>query len=66
LEDALLTWRLVKVGGILIFDDYGYQFPGGVTETPPKTAIDAFLHIFQAKLRLIHQGYQVFIEKVAD
>ncbi|MDX2228652.1 MAG: class I SAM-dependent methyltransferase [Leptolyngbyaceae cyanobacterium bins.349] len=65
LEDTLLTWRLVKVGGAIIFDDYGFQFPEGVTEDPPKLAIDAFLNIFDKKIRLIHQGYQVLIEKIA-
>jgi glycosyltransferase involved in cell wall biosynthesis/predicted O-methyltransferase YrrM len=66
LEDTLLTWRLVKVGGVIVFDDYGWRFPDGVTEEPPKAAIDAFLSIFKAKIKLLHQGYQVIIEKTAD
>ncbi|MDX2243246.1 MAG: class I SAM-dependent methyltransferase [Leptolyngbyaceae cyanobacterium bins.302] len=66
LEDTMLTWRLVKVGGTIIFDDYGFQFPEGVTEAPPKVAIDAFLSIFKQKVRLIHQGYQVLVEKLAE
>jgi len=66
LEDAMLTWRLVKIGGTIIFDDYGFQFPEGVTELPPKIAIDAFLNIFSKKVRLLHQGYQVLIEKIAE
>lgn len=65
LEDTLLTWRLVKVGGIIIFDDYGFQFPEGITEAPPKVAIDAFMTVFKDKVRLMHQGYQVLIEKTA-
>ncbi len=66
LEDTLLTWRLVKVGGTIIFDDYGFQFPEGITEAPPKVAVDAFMTIFKAKVRLIHQGYQVLLEKTAE
>lgn len=66
LEDTLLTWRLVKVGGTIIFDDYGFQFPEGITEAPPKIAVDAFISIFKHKVRLIHQGYQVLIEKTAE
>lgn len=65
LEDALLTWGLIKVGGIIIFDDYHFTFPPGMTEAPPKTAIDAFLTVFSKKIILIHQGYQVFVEKIA-
>ena len=66
LEDALLGWRLVKVGGIIIFDDYKWdQF----TEKPtyhPKLAIDAFLTVFQDRIKLLYQGYQVIIEKTAN
>lgn len=65
LEDALLTWGLIKVGGMIIFDDYQYTFPPHITEAPPKTAIDAFLNTFSKKIALIHQGYQVFVEKIA-
>ncbi|MBF2028089.1 MAG: class I SAM-dependent methyltransferase [Oscillatoriales cyanobacterium C42_A2020_001] len=66
LEDALLTWRLVKVGGVIIFDDYGFQFPEGITEDPPKVAVDAFMTVFGKKVRLLHQGYQVLVEKIAE
>jgi tetratricopeptide (TPR) repeat protein len=66
LEDAILTWRLVKVGGMIIFDDYGFMFPQGIAEDPPRVAIDAFLKVFEKKVKLVHQGYQVLIEKVAE
>ncbi|EKQ68910.1 glycosyl transferase [Leptolyngbyaceae cyanobacterium JSC-12] len=66
LEDALLTWRLVKVGGVIIFDDYGFQFPEGIAEDPPKIAVDAFMTVFGKKVRLLHQGYQVLVEKIAE
>lgn len=65
LEDAVLIWRLIKVGGVIIFDDYQFMFPPEVTEAPPKTAIDAFLTIFSQKIALIHQGYQILVEKIA-
>lgn len=66
LEDALLVWRLVKLNGVIIFDDYGFQFPEGITEDPPKLAIDAFMTVFGKKVRLLHQGYQVLVEKIAE
>lgn len=66
LEDTLLVWRLIKIGGLIIFDDYGFQFPKGVEEDPPRIAIDAFLQIFHRKIRLLHKGYQVLIEKIAE
>lgn len=65
LEDTLLTWGLVKVGGMIVFDDYGFSFPSGITENPPRVAIDAFMKVFSSKIKLIHQGYQVILEKTS-
>ncbi|MGI0489419.1 glycosyltransferase [Pantanalinema rosaneae CENA516] len=64
LEDTLLTWGLVKVGGMIVFDDYGFNFPQGIAENPPRVAIDAFMKVFSSKIKLIHQGYQVILEKI--
>jgi hypothetical protein len=66
LEDAVLTWRLVKVGGVLLFGDYDFQFPEGVNQDSPKIAIDAFLTIFSKKINVLHKAHHVLIEKVAD
>lgn len=65
LEDTILTWGLVQVGGIFIFDDYGFQFADTITESPPKAAIDTFLTVFAKKVKVLHQGYQVILEKIA-
>lgn len=65
LEDTLLTWALMQVGSLMIFDDYGYKFADGIQEIPPKVAIDAFLNVFGSKVRLLHQGYQIILEKLA-
>lgn len=65
LEDTLLTWGLVQVGGVIIFDDYGFQFPQTIEENPPKVALDMFLTVFKKKINLRHQGYQIILEKIA-
>lgn len=65
LEDTLLAWGLVKVGGMIVFDDYGFSFPSGIGENPPRVAIDAFMQVFSRKIKLIHQGYQVILEKTS-
>ena len=66
LENALLTWGLVKVGGMLIFDHYGFSFDPGENEDSPSVAIDAFRKIFNNKIKLIHEGYQILLEKIAE
>ncbi|NJN55986.1 MAG: glycosyltransferase [Leptolyngbyaceae cyanobacterium SL_5_9] len=65
LEDALLGWRLVKAGGLIVFDDYGFSFDPN-TQHNPKAGIDAFLTIFRDKIKITHKSYQVFVEKLPD
>jgi len=68
LEDAVLSWRLLKEGGILIFDDYRWAgcFVEGTCDAPtdfPKTAIDAFTQCFADHLEVMHNSYQVVLRK---
>jgi SAM-dependent methyltransferase len=63
LEDAVLAFRLLKPGGVLIFDDYEWN----AHQDPlllPKIAINAFLGIYQRQYEMLHMGYQVIIKKV--
>jgi predicted O-methyltransferase YrrM len=66
LENILLSWRLIKVGGIAILANDGVQDSSKAANTQPKAAVDAFLSIFSSKVRLLHQGHQVLIEKTAE
>jgi tetratricopeptide (TPR) repeat protein len=66
LEATILTWSLVKVGGIIIFDDYGFNSSPEGSDDPPKAAIDPFLQLFRKKIRILHQAFQVIIEKIAE
>lgn len=63
LEDAILGWRLLKKNGIMIFDDYYWQYPGD-TALSPKIAIDYFLTVFGKECIVLLKNYQVVIEKV--
>lgn len=68
LEDAVLSWRLLKEGGILIFDDYRWAgcFVEGTSDQPtdfPKAAIDAFVQCFGGHLDVLHNSYQVLVRK---
>ena len=62
LEDTILSFRLLKKGGIMLFDDY--KWPGELAEIEkPKIAIDAFLTIFEGQYELLHKKNQVHIKK---
>ena len=58
LEDAILVWRLLKAGGLLIFDDYGN---GSFTD--PRIGIDTFMRFFGENFEVIHNDYQLMMRK---
>lgn len=59
LEDAVLAFRKLKVGGRLIFDDYGW---GGPDLT--KRGIDGFLNGYHKRIIVLGQREsQVFLQK---
>lgn len=60
LHDAVLSWRLLRRGGMLIFDDYVWRGP---CVHPPRPAIDAFLNLWADQLELRHQERQVAIQR---
>lgn len=60
LEDAVLSFRLLKAGGILVFDDY--EWTSNNRTIMPKPAIDAFLAIY-VRTTVLHKGWQVFVKK---
>ncbi|MEG3847271.1 tetratricopeptide repeat protein [Microcoleus sp. herbarium19] len=62
LQDAILSWRLVKVGGLMIFDDYEFTFPDS-PEQDTKIGIDVFLEMFASQLEVVHKGYQLIVKK---
>jgi predicted O-methyltransferase YrrM len=63
LEDAVLAFRLLKHGGIMIFDDYEWDAHQDQLLLP-KMAVNAFLEIYQRQYYLVHMGYQVILTKL--
>jgi predicted O-methyltransferase YrrM len=60
LEDAVLSFRKLKIGGILIFDDYGW---GGPDLT--KRGIDGFLSGYHKRIQILGgRESQVFVKKI--
>lgn len=62
LEDAILAFRLLKPGGVMIFDDYQIENTDHDINFP-KIAIDAFCHIFRDEIENMYISYQVAIIK---
>jgi predicted O-methyltransferase YrrM len=69
LLDAILGFELLRVGGIMAFDDYLWQepLPGGTDPIRcPKISIDAFTNIYCRKLRVISAPLnQLYIKKTS-
>jgi hypothetical protein len=63
LEDACLSWGLLKKNGILTFDDYG-----GPLEWEPgvKKGIDLFLSQFHDRCEILDRAFQLTIRKCND
>lgn len=63
--DSVICFDLLRVGGVMIFDDYLWDMKLPEVEKP-KIAIDLFLDMYRGKYKLLHQGYQVIIEKIEN
>jgi predicted O-methyltransferase YrrM len=65
LADTCMAWQVLKVGGVIVFDDYvwGSDYP---VLHKPKIAIDTFTNIYHDKLRVIFVGYQLAVQKIGD
>lgn len=66
LEDGAAAFRLLKVGGILAFDDYLWDDPAYNQHGRPKPAIDALLLCHGHMLEVIENGYQVWVRKTSN
>jgi tetratricopeptide (TPR) repeat protein/predicted O-methyltransferase YrrM len=62
--DGELSWPLLKPNGILIFDDYYWSDPN-YPKQDPKLGIDSFLASVSEQCRILHQGYQIIVQKVS-
>jgi predicted O-methyltransferase YrrM len=65
LEDAVLAFPLLKVGGAMVFDDYGGGEPGGGNKYP-KPGVQAFVAVYRDRLQDVFYSYQVHLRKVSD
>ena len=72
LEDAIMSFRILNVGGIMALDDYllGIRWPNSpgaiACNNLPKKAIDYFLEIYKGKIEILYKDYQVWIKKIKE
>lgn len=63
MQDSLMSWPLLKVGGYLIWDDYLWWSKIYGRKFSPKSAIDHFLSIYKNDFEIIFSHSQVCIKK---
>jgi len=67
LLDAVLSFRLLKIGGVIAFDDYLWPAKDKDLTKVPKLAIDSFVNLFSSKLSIFNAPiYQLYIKKISD
>lgn len=70
LLDAILSFRLLRVGGVIAFDDYLWNEELESGRDPlrcPKPAIDAFTNLYLRKIDILSAPlYQMYVTKISD
>jgi predicted O-methyltransferase YrrM len=68
LWDLMLSFRILRVGGAMMCDDYTWPMEQGRYLDTPKAAIDAFTTIYAEKFRWIRASalFQIALKKTAD
>lgn len=62
-NDAKLSWKLLKPGGILVLDDYLWE--GDLApENRTRVGLDNFLVSIEGKYQILHRKYQLIIKKI--
>ena len=66
LSDAILSFELLKINGMMGFDDYLWKLPNSNNLlTNPKIAIDSFTNIFSLRSAIFTSpNHQVYIKKL--
>jgi len=64
LRDSVLAWDLLKVGGVMIWDDYLWAVMADEAQRP-RLAIDGFLACYSGRYEILGMGWQVAVKKLA-
>jgi predicted O-methyltransferase YrrM len=70
LMDAVASFQLLSVGGLMIFDDYLWSDMPDSQRDPlmmPKPAIDSFINIYMRKMKVLQAHlFQLYVQKISD
>jgi len=82
LSDAILSWKILKTNGILLFDDYNMVVEDnffyvshkefetykneGCMWIHPKQAIDSFVAIYKGQYKMYIDNYQIGLQKICE
>ena len=65
--DAVLSFRLLKINGVMAFDDYLWPSASKSLTRVPKLAIDSFINLYSEKINIFNAPlYQIYIKKIFD
>lgn len=66
MSDALMSWNLLKVDGLIVFDDYIWGAGEYNILHRPKFAIDIFTTLMDERVKVVAMGTQFVIQKMKD
>ena len=64
LEDIVLSWPMLKYGGFMMIDDYGWGVHTDNEKVKPKIGVDAFLNAYEGHYELLQLNWQVYVRKI--
>lgn len=65
LQDGVMGFAILKVGGVIVFDDYEWAAMPNAIDCP-KIGINAFLAAYAKQIRVLFKGYQVAVKKISE
>lgn len=61
-SDIIISWNMIKKGGVLAIDDYEWNLEGDKFERC-KESIDHFLNKIEGEYTMLNKGYRIFLLK---
>jgi predicted O-methyltransferase YrrM len=63
--DFVLSWKLLRVDGIMAIDDYLFKTNEVCSELErPYEAVEHFMKKYEGDFEIINKGYRVFLKKI--